>query len=130
VYLDGAHNPAGARAVLDFWNDALAGRRIHLVFGAVRDKAVDEIAGLLFPRAEKIFLTAPHQSRALSADTLAGITRHLNARVEVVAEPETAFEAALAAAAPDDVVFVTGSLYLVGEVREIVQRSSKLEAGS
>jgi dihydrofolate synthase/folylpolyglutamate synthase len=130
VYLDGAHNPAGARAVLDFWNDALAGRRIHLVFGAVRDKAVDEIAGLLFPRAEKIFLTAPHQSRALSADTLAGITRHLNARVEVVAEPETALEAALAAAAPDDVVFVTGSLYLVGEVREIVQPSSKLEAGS
>jgi dihydrofolate synthase/folylpolyglutamate synthase len=130
VYLDGAHNPAGARAVLDFWNDALAGRRIHLVFGAVRDKAVDEIAGLLFPRAEKIFLTAPHQSRALSADTLAGITRHLNARVEVLAEPETAFKAALAAAAPEDVVFVTGSLYLVGEVREIVQRSSKLEVGS
>jgi dihydrofolate synthase/folylpolyglutamate synthase len=122
VYLDGAHNPAGARAVLDFWNDALAGRRIHLVFGAVRDKAVDEIAGILFPRAEKVYLTAPHQSRALSAEVLAGITRHLNARGEVVPEPGAALEAALAAAAPDDAVFVTGSLYLVGEVREILLR--------
>jgi dihydrofolate synthase/folylpolyglutamate synthase len=130
VYLDGAHNPAGARAVLDFWNHALPGRRIHLVFGAVRDKAVDEIAGILFPRAEKIFLTAPHQSRALSADTLAGITRHLNARVDVAAEPEAALEAALAAAAPDDVVFVTGSLYLVGEVREIVRRRQPVATSS
>jgi dihydrofolate synthase/folylpolyglutamate synthase len=116
VYLDGAHNPAGARALVEFWNEHLAGRRIHLVFGAVRDKAVDEVAGLLFPRAASVILTAAHQSRALSADALAAMTAHLNPHVEVVREPRAALEAALARAAADDVVFVTGSLYLVGEI--------------
>ena len=49
VYLDGTHNPAGARELLAFWHEHLAGRRIHLIYGAMRDKAIDEVAGLLFP---------------------------------------------------------------------------------
>jgi dihydrofolate synthase/folylpolyglutamate synthase len=50
IYLDGAHNPSGAREIAVFWDTNLAGRKIFLVYGALRDKAVDEIAGLLFPR--------------------------------------------------------------------------------
>ncbi len=117
VYLDGTHNPAGARELLAFWEEHLRGRRIHLVYGAMRDKAVDEIAGLLFPRARTIILTQPRQPRAISAEVLAAMTRHLSERVEVVAEPEAALEHALALAAPDDAVFATGSLYLVGDLR-------------
>src|ERR1700677_1510499 len=44
VYLDGTHNPAGARELLRFWEENFSGRRIFLVYGAMRDKAVDEIA--------------------------------------------------------------------------------------
>jgi dihydrofolate synthase/folylpolyglutamate synthase len=44
LYLDGTHNPAGARELLNFWKENFAGRRILLVYGAMRDKAVDEIA--------------------------------------------------------------------------------------
>lgn len=117
VYLDGTHNPAGARELLAFWEEHLRGRRIHLVYGAMRDKAVDEITGLLFPRARTIILTQPRQPRAISADALAAMTRHLSERVEVVAEPEAALEHALALAEPDDAVFATGSLYLVGDLR-------------
>ena len=117
VYLDGTHNPAGARELLNFWQQHFAGRRIHLVYGAVRDKAVDEIAGLLFPHATKVILTEPRTSRAISAATLAQITAHLAARTEVIANAAEALDRAIAQAAPGDVVFATGSLYLAGDLR-------------
>ncbi len=117
VFLDGTHNPAGARELLAFWEEHFPGRRIHLVYGAMRDKAVDEIAGLLFPRAASVVLTEPRQPRAISASVLAGLTRHLAANMEIVPEPGEALERALELAAPDDAVFATGSLYLVGDLR-------------
>jgi dihydrofolate synthase/folylpolyglutamate synthase len=117
VFLDGTHNPAGARELVAFWEEHLAGCRIHLIYGAMRDKAVDEITGLLFPRAATVILTAPCQPRAISADVLATMTRHLAARSEVVPDPGEALERALEFAAPDDAVFATGSLYLVGDLR-------------
>ncbi len=117
VYLDGTHNPAGARELLAFWDEFFKGKRIHLVYGAMRDKAVDEITGLLFPRAATVILTQPRQLRAISANALAGMTRHLAARIEAIPEPEAALERAIELAAPDDAVFATGSLYLVGDLR-------------
>jgi dihydrofolate synthase/folylpolyglutamate synthase len=117
LYLDGTHNPAGTRELVAFWDEQFAGRRIHLVYGAMRDKAVDEVAGLLFPRAATVILTQSRQPRALSAEALAAMTRHLAASVEVIPEPNAALERALESAAPDDVIFVTGSLYLVGDLR-------------
>src|SRR5262249_12416626 len=49
VYLDGAHNPSAAQELAAFWRENFAQRKIWLVYGALRDKAVDEIAGVLFP---------------------------------------------------------------------------------
>jgi dihydrofolate synthase/folylpolyglutamate synthase len=117
VYLDGTHNPAGARELAAFWTEHLPGRRIHLIYGAMRDKAVDEIAGLLFPLAASVILTQSPQPRSISAQALAALTRHLAPSVEVIPEPSAAFERALELAAPEDVVFATGSLYLVGDLR-------------
>jgi dihydrofolate synthase / folylpolyglutamate synthase len=120
VYLDGAHNPAGARELLKFWDENFADRRIVLVYGAMRDKAVDEIAGLLFPRADSVILTEPRQPRAISAAVLAEITGHFAANateLTTVSDPAEALEHALRIARPEDAIFVTGSLYLVGDVR-------------
>ncbi len=117
VYLDGTHNPAGARELLAFWHEHLAGRRIHLIYGAMRDKAIDEVAGLLFPQATSVILTQSPQPRSLSADALLEMTSHLAKSVEVVREPGAALERGLEIAKPDDVVFATGSLYLVGDLR-------------
>ena len=118
VYLDGTHNPAGARALVEFWEEQFAGRRIHLVYGALRDKAVDEVAGLLFPRAATVIITQSPQPRAISAQTLAAMTNHLAKRIEVIPETAAALEFALEQAAPEDAVFATGSLYLVGDLRQ------------
>ncbi len=133
IYLDGTHNAAGARELLAFWDEALAGRRIHLVFGALRDKPVDEIAGILFPRATTVILTEPHQPRALSANVLAEIAGHHAAHFEVVTDAKSAVARAVSLARPNDVVFITGSLYLVGELRgALVSRnnSAKIPAAT
>ena len=116
VYFDGTHNPAGARELAGFWKEHLAGRRIHLVYGAMRDKAVDEVAGLLFPQAATVILTQSPQPRAITASVLASITRHLAHALEVIPDPGAALRRALELAAPDDVVFVTGSLFIVGDL--------------
>jgi dihydrofolate synthase/folylpolyglutamate synthase len=117
VYIDGTHNPAGARELMKFWEENFAGRRILLVYGAMRDKAVDEIAGLLFPRADLVILTEPHQPRAISAPLLAEMTAHLARNSMVVRDPMAALERAIELAGPADAVFATGSLYLVGDLR-------------
>jgi dihydrofolate synthase / folylpolyglutamate synthase len=117
VYLDGTHNPSGARELLQFWKDNFAGHRIFLVYGAMRDKAVDEIAGVLFPAADSVILTEPLQPRAISAPLLAEMTAHLARESSVVRNPAQALERAIATAGPEDSVFVTGSLYLVGDLR-------------
>jgi dihydrofolate synthase/folylpolyglutamate synthase len=117
LYLDGAHNPAGARELLKFWQENYAGRRIFLVYGAMRDKAVDEISGLLFPHAAAVVLTEPRQPRAISAPLLAEMTTHDAKETIIVRDPGEALETALDLAGPPDVVFATGSLYLVGELR-------------
>src|SRR5271169_44285 len=117
IYVDGTHNPAGAREIAVFWEQFLPGRNIVLIYGAMRDKAVDEIAGLLFPRAQAVILTSPAQPRAISAPLLAEMTGHHAGKVEVIPDPEKAFERALELAFPEDVIFVTGSLYLVGDLR-------------
>ena len=117
VYLDGTHNPSGARELLKFWEENFQGRRVLLVYGAMRDKAVDEIAGLLFPHADFVVLTEPRQPRAISAPLLAEMTAHLAKDSAIVPDPAEALERAIAMASPDDAVFATGSLYLVGDLR-------------
>lgn len=128
IYLDGTHNPAGAKELLKFWRENFAGRRIFLVYGAMRDKAVDEIAGLLFPAADFVVLTEPLQPRAISAPLLAEMTAHLAKESSVVRDPAEALERTIGMASPDDAVFATGSLYLVGDLRAYWHRRTMSHA--
>src|SRR5271170_4693341 len=128
VYLDGAHNPSAARELAAFLEQNLAGRKIWLVFGALRDKAVDEIAGVLFPLAAEVIFTQPRTTRAISGAQLAEITAHHASHFTVIQEPEHALEYALERAAPHDVIFVAGSLYLVGQLRHYWKNRSAVAA--
>jgi dihydrofolate synthase/folylpolyglutamate synthase len=117
VYCDGAHNPGAARELAHFLEQNFSGRKIFLIYAALRDKAVDEVAGLLFPHAAEVIFTAPRTSRAVSAAQLAEIAGHHAARFSVIPDAERALEHALGEATPEDAIFVTGSLYLVGQLR-------------
>ena len=117
IYLDGAHNPSAARELAVFVQENFPNRKIIMIFGALRDKAVDEVAGILFPLAAEVIFTEPHTSRSISASQLAEIAGHHAAHFTVIPDSAQALAAALAQAAPSDVICITGSLYLVGELR-------------
>jgi dihydrofolate synthase/folylpolyglutamate synthase len=128
VYLDGAHNPGAARELAQFLEQNCAGRKIWIIFGALRDKAVDEIAGQLFPHAAEVIFTEPRTSRAISAARLAEIASHHAARFTVISSAETALDQALAEAAPGDAIFITGSLFLVGQLRHYWKQREQVAA--
>jgi dihydrofolate synthase/folylpolyglutamate synthase len=117
IYLDGAHNPSAARELAAYLAENLVGRKIIMIFGALRDKAVDEIAGILFPCAHEVIFTEPNSSRAISAAQLARIAGHHTSQFTIIPKAESALDTALAHASPTDAIFITGSLYLVGQLR-------------
>jgi dihydrofolate synthase/folylpolyglutamate synthase len=118
VYLDGAHNPSAARELATFLGQNFANRKILILYAAMRDKAVDEIAGVLFPHAAEIIFTEARTSRAISAAQLAEIGADYAADFSIIPDAEKALDHILAHAAPNDVIFITGSLYLVGQLRQ------------
>jgi dihydrofolate synthase/folylpolyglutamate synthase len=128
VYLDGAHNPSAARELATFWENNFANRKIFLLYGALRDKAVDEVAGLLFPHATEVIFTEPRTSRAISAAQLAEIASHHALQSSVIADAEQALDYAVAKATPRDAVFITGSLYLVGQLRHYWKQRAQVAA--
>lgn len=128
VYLDGAHNPSAARELANFWEENFVDRKIFLLYGAMRDKAVDEVAGLLFPHAAEVIFTEPRTPRAISAAQLADIAAHHAAHSSVIADAEQALDHALGNATSRDAVFITGSLYLVGQLRHYWKQRAQVAA--
>lgn len=118
VILDGAHNPAGVRALAAHIRRHYAGRRVWLVYGTMRDKSVGEICDELFPLATELVLTRPDSTRSLAPESLVAIAGH--PRVRVTAGLREAWEVVAGEAAETDVVFISGSLYLVGEARALL----------
>ena len=118
IILDGAHNPAGARALARYIERFFAGRRVWLIYGAMRDKAVAEMAGILFPLAQEVILTAPTQARAVRPEILAELADH--PRPRLAPRLADALEIVRREAAPEDAVFISGSLFLAGEARSLL----------
>ncbi len=129
IYLDGAHNPGAARELAHFLEEHFAGRRIVLIYGAMRDKAVDEVTGLLFPLVSEVIFTQPNNPRAVSPTQLAHIAGHHAAHFSIIDNAEAALDAALAKARPEDAIFITGSLYLVGQLRHAWKERRKFASG-
>lgn len=115
IILDGAHNPAGARALAKYLERFYAGRKLWMIFGAMRDKAVDEIAGTLFPLAAELVLTAPQNARALRPEAL----REMAGRGHIAPNIASAVKLVREQVSEHDAVIITGSLFLVGEARAL-----------
>lgn len=122
--LDGAHNPAGARALAQYIREFCAGRPVWIVYGTMRDKAIDEVTAELFPLADRLILTAPDFPRALRPEAIATVTEHPN---RVIATNLTEAIRMTGAAPPEAAVFFTGSLFIVGEARSKLLRANQTE---
>ena len=117
IILDGAHNPAGARALAAYIGRFYSARRVRLIYGAMRDKAIEEISGILFPCAQQVIVTAPRQARAMDPESLRDIAEHGDLHVAPALEDALAL---VVDASAEDAIFITGSLFLVAEARAII----------
>jgi dihydrofolate synthase/folylpolyglutamate synthase len=117
IILDGAHNPAGARALAAYIERFYGKRRVRMIYGTMRDKSVAEIGGILFPLAQELIVTAPRQARALAPEAVLELADHPYARTAPSIDDALAM---VRGAAPEDAVFITGSLFLVAEARALL----------
>jgi len=118
VVLDGAHNPGGAREVAGFVIEHLKGRPLRLVYASMRDKAIGEISGILFPLAEEIYLTRPEQARAATPEEILAAATHRAERTVIEPDPARALELAWKASPPEGAILACGSLFLVGAIKQ------------
>jgi dihydrofolate synthase/folylpolyglutamate synthase len=130
VLLDGAHNPAGARALARALREEYRYGRLVLVASVMADKDVEAMMAVLAPLADVVVATRAAVARAADPERLAEAARAATGagrvvplrgapRPRVLTAPglPAALELALGEAGPDDLVLVTGSLYAVGEAR-------------
>ena len=120
IYLDGAHNPASAKRLAETIRALLpAYRRLVLVIGILGDKDLRAIAAEIVPLAGLVVATRPEYSRALDVQTLAAELRKLHGSVLSAETVGEAVQTARDRASEDDLILVTGSLYVVGDARAL-----------
>jgi dihydrofolate synthase/folylpolyglutamate synthase len=120
LLLDGAHNPAGCTTLAAYLKEYQSGRPTVLVFAAMKDKPAVEMLDILCPLVRKVIVTRLPVSRGESPEVLGRLAA---ARQVVTAQSSSVDEAlrlAFEDAGPGALVVVSGSLYLVGEVKRIL----------
>jgi dihydrofolate synthase / folylpolyglutamate synthase len=115
IAFDVAHNPAGAWALRSALSERYEDRRLIFVFGAMRDKAISEMAEILFPLADQVIVTRPENPRAASPEEIQKAAARTGADIEKVEDVQRAVERAREISDARTIVVFTGSIYLVGE---------------
>jgi dihydrofolate synthase/folylpolyglutamate synthase len=121
VVLDVAHNPEKMRAMIAAARATLRWRRLYIVFGALGTKAVAQMLTILGLEHPQIIATVPTVAGRLPSppEAIADQARVFGLAAEVIADPCEAVQTALAHADGEDVILVTGSLFLVSQVRPL-----------
>lgn len=118
---DGAHNVGGAKALRDYL-DEFEKRPMTMIFGAMKYKDVGEIIAILQPKAEFLILTQPDNERAMSPADLEQVIDKTSDRERIFLSSNVGDALAKAenVTGEDGIILITGSLYLVGEAKKIL----------
>ncbi len=121
LLFDVAHNPAGAWALRSALSRLVGGdsRRLTLVFGCLRDKAVGEMSQILFPLFDRVILAEIDSPRAATMDEMMAAAAATGAAAEPAKDAEAALRLALDETPAEGLVVVSGSVYLVGKLRHV-----------
>lgn len=117
VILDGAHNPDGAKALLQTVRTCFPGKKILLITGILADKEVDAAVDTLCRIGDGFVATEPDSPRKLPAEALAEKFRAAGKACKAIASANEAVDYAMKEAGGYDVILFTGSLYLIGAIR-------------
>ncbi len=118
LLLDGAHNPAGIGSLCRALRDRFTFRRLIVLFGVLRDKHYPDMIRRLSGFNPLMILTQPPSERSMPPEELLPLARGFLQRAEIIPSPVDALKYAFSLAGEDDLICVTGSLYLVGEIKK------------
>jgi len=118
ILLDGAHNLDAMRAVRIFLEENQGRRNLKILFGAMADKEIRAILGELQPLPAQWFFTAPRLKRAATPQELARIAGALEIEGTLVSGVDRALDQIVPSLQKDDLLLVTGSLFVVGEAKK------------
>ncbi|MBS1807739.1 MAG: bifunctional folylpolyglutamate synthase/dihydrofolate synthase [Acidobacteria bacterium] len=122
LLLDGAHNLAGAKTLQDFLRAYESNLPITMIFGVMNDKAIAGMAEMLFPFAQLIIATHINNPRSADPVVIVDAATQLgkpSRRTESVA---AALQEALQHTPANGLICVCGSLYLIGEVKQLLTK--------
>jgi dihydrofolate synthase / folylpolyglutamate synthase len=119
IVLDVAHNPAGAWALRSTLSARYDGEPLTIIFGAMRDKDIAEIAEVIFPLAEEVIATSVSSPRAATPDEIRALAGHVGTEITSAPHLNAAIEMAQQRGRT---VVITGSVYLVGAALERLSR--------
>jgi dihydrofolate synthase / folylpolyglutamate synthase len=115
IVFDVAHNPAGAWVLRSTLSACYEDRPLTFVFGAMRDKAIGEMAEILFPLAERVIATRADNPRSATPEEIREAAARTATDIEDSVDVASALERARSLAGPQGIVVITGSIYIVGE---------------
>lgn len=127
VVVDGAHNIEGIEALRKNIKTYFNYKNMILILGILADKQVDKMVRRIVPFAKHIICVTPNSERAESSDRLNRIVCKYNKNSEAIQDYSDAYNKALLYAEDDDIVIISGSLYMIGDMRKYIRNKDKLK---
>lgn len=124
VVIDGAHNNDGIKALRKNVEKYFKYNKLYLLLGILADKQVKEMVKEITPIAEKVYALTPHSDRAELCEDLRNEILEYNSNTVALESYEEAFSLAMQEANEDDLVLISGSLYMIGDMRKIINLKS------
>jgi len=124
LVLDGAHNPAGAAALAEALAQSFRWERLHLVLAVSANKDVLGVVAPIAALADVVYATANDSVRSADAEEVMAAARQVEVDdIQGFPSVAAAISAARAAAAPGDMVLITGSLFTVADAKRALDRA-------
>ncbi len=122
VFLDGAHNPGAASAVVKTIKEVDSFRELFLVFGCLKDKDYKGMLESFLPLASEVIITRSRNNRSLEPSIISRQVKEYGVPFVIQRNPVEALKLAFKKAKTGDFIFITGSLYLAGEIKRYLLR--------
>ena len=116
--IDGAHNPAAIKALVDYLEESQRGREITLVTGILNDKSYQKMFANLLPFCRRVILVQAKTERSLDPESMRSDAAKYVRNVTVIRDIGQAVVSARASAREGELILVAGSLYVAGEARQ------------
>jgi dihydrofolate synthase/folylpolyglutamate synthase len=117
IILDGAHNLDAARTLSRFLSEEFKNKKITIITGMLDDKPYPAMLKSTLSVCRRAILTKPAIDRALEPETLFEASKGIIKNIKIIPDVKEAIGYAIRTASKDEVICITGSLYVVGEAK-------------